>query len=86
MNSSRRLINVSSRQLLAFLEISRLQSFAKAAERISISASGMSMLVKELEKQGIQFRFLATPQIESGALLWKGELVRGRPGWADLLC
>jgi DNA-binding transcriptional LysR family regulator len=51
MNSSRRLINVSSRQLLAFLEISRLQSFAKAAERIPISASGMSMLVKELEEQ-----------------------------------
>lgn len=44
-------MNVSSRQLLAFLEISRLQSFAKAAERIALSPSGMSMLVKELEEQ-----------------------------------
>lgn len=51
MNSSKRLINVSSRQLLAFLEIGRLQSFAKAAERIALSPSGMSMLVKELEDQ-----------------------------------
>jgi LysR family carnitine catabolism transcriptional activator len=51
MNSSDKLINVTSRQLLAFLEISRLQSFAKAAERIPMSPSGMSMLVKELEEQ-----------------------------------
>jgi DNA-binding transcriptional LysR family regulator len=51
MNSSKRLINVSSRQLLAFLEVVRLQSFAKAAERIALSPSGMSMLVKELEQQ-----------------------------------
>jgi DNA-binding transcriptional LysR family regulator len=46
-----RLINVSSRQLLAFLEISRLQSFARAAEYVHLSPSGMSMLVKELEQQ-----------------------------------
>jgi LysR family carnitine catabolism transcriptional activator len=51
MNSSTRLMNVHSRQLLAFLEISRLQSFAKAAERVAMSPSGMSMLVKELEDQ-----------------------------------
>jgi LysR family carnitine catabolism transcriptional activator len=51
MNSSRTLINVSSRQLHAFLEISRLQSFARAADRIALSPSGMSMLVKELEDQ-----------------------------------
>ncbi|MDB5821111.1 MAG: LysR family transcriptional regulator [Rhizobacter sp.] len=51
MNSSRKLINVGSRQLLAFLEVCRLQSFAKAAEHISLSPSGMSMLVKELEEQ-----------------------------------
>ncbi len=44
-------MNVSSRQLHAFLEICRLQSFAKAAERIPMSASGVSMLVKELEDQ-----------------------------------
>ena len=51
MNSSKKLINVSTRQLAAFLEISRLQSFAKAADRIALSPSGMSMLVKELEDQ-----------------------------------
>ncbi|WP_299760302.1 LysR family transcriptional regulator [Ramlibacter sp.] len=44
-------MNVSSRQLLAFLEICRLQSFAKAAESIPMSPSGVSMLVKELEDQ-----------------------------------
>lgn len=51
MNSSKKLMNVSSRQLLAFLQISRLQSFAKAADRVALSPSGMSMLVKELEEQ-----------------------------------
>jgi len=51
MNSSKRLMNVSSRQLQAFLEITRLQSFAKAADRVALSPSGMSMLVKELEDQ-----------------------------------
>lgn len=48
---STKLINVNSRQLHAFLEISRLQSFSKAAEHIPMSASGVSMLVKELEQQ-----------------------------------
>lgn len=51
MNSSTKLINVSSRQLHAFLVIARLQSFAKAAEQVHLSPSGMSMLVKELEEQ-----------------------------------
>ena len=51
MHSSAKLMNVSSRQLLAFLEISRLHSFAKAAEQIPMSASGISMLIKELEEQ-----------------------------------
>jgi LysR family transcriptional regulator, carnitine catabolism transcriptional activator len=51
MDSSRKLMNVSSRQWLAFLEICRLQSFAKAAESIPMSPSGVSMLVKELEEQ-----------------------------------
>ncbi len=50
-NSSRKLINVGSRQLQAFLEIGRLRSFAKAAEQVHLSPSGMSMLVKELEEQ-----------------------------------
>lgn len=51
MNSSKKLMNVNSRQLHAFLEVTRLQSFAKAAEQIHLSPSGMSMLVKELEEQ-----------------------------------
>ena len=51
MNSSPKLMNIGSRQLQAFLEITRLQSFAKAAEQVSLSPSGMSMLVKELEEQ-----------------------------------
>lgn len=51
VNSSSRLINVSSRQLLAFLEICRHQSFARAAERVHLSPSGISMLVRELEQQ-----------------------------------
>ncbi|RYY94028.1 MAG: LysR family transcriptional regulator, partial [Comamonadaceae bacterium] len=44
-------MNVSSRQLLAFLEVIRLRSFARAAEQVHLSPSGMSMLVKELEQQ-----------------------------------
>jgi DNA-binding transcriptional LysR family regulator len=51
LKSSNRLINLNTRQLLVFLEISRLKSFAKAAERIPMSPSGVSMLVKELEEQ-----------------------------------
>lgn len=51
MNSSKILINVSSRQLFAFMEIGRLGSFAKAADRVALSPSGISMLVKELEEQ-----------------------------------
>ena len=51
MNSSEKLINLNSRQLLAFIEICGLDSFARAAESIHVSPSGLSMLVKELEAQ-----------------------------------
>lgn len=51
VNSSVKLINVGSRQLQAFLEICKCGSFAAAAERIHLSPSGVSMLVKELERQ-----------------------------------
>jgi DNA-binding transcriptional LysR family regulator len=44
-------INTGTRQLRAFLEIARLQSFTKAAERIHISQAGLSMMVQELEAQ-----------------------------------
>ena len=51
MNSSDKLMNVSTRQLLVFLEICRLHSFARAAEQVHLSPSGISMLVRELEEQ-----------------------------------
>lgn len=51
MNSSKKLINISSRQLQAFLEICEHGSFAAAAERVHLSPSGVSMMVKELEGQ-----------------------------------
>lgn len=51
MNSSRKLMNVGSRQLMVFLEVCKAQSFAKAAECIPMSPSGVSMLIKELEDQ-----------------------------------
>lgn len=44
-------MNVSTRQLGAFLHIARLQSFTKAAEQVHISQAGLSMMVKELEEQ-----------------------------------
>lgn len=51
MLPSEKLMHVSSRQLLAFLEVARLRSFSKAAEQIPMSQSGMSMLIKDLEDQ-----------------------------------
>lgn len=51
MNFSRKLMNVSSWQLLAFLEICRLHDFARVAEQIPMSPSGVGMLVKKLEDQ-----------------------------------
>lgn len=51
MNHSRKLMSVSSRQLHAFVELCRVQSFVKVSERIHLSPSGLSMLVKELEEQ-----------------------------------
>ena len=50
-NSSEKLINIGSRQLAAFLEITRVGTFAKAAENVHLSPSGISMLVKDLEEQ-----------------------------------
>lgn len=51
MNHSKRLMNVGSRQLQVFVEVCRLQSFARVAERVHMSPSGLSMLVKDLEEQ-----------------------------------
>ncbi|HZN85719.1 MAG TPA: LysR family transcriptional regulator [Burkholderiales bacterium] len=44
-------MNVTSRQLKAFLLTARHQSFSRAAEQLFITQSGMSMLIRELEAQ-----------------------------------
>ncbi|HUL94024.1 MAG TPA: LysR family transcriptional regulator [Burkholderiales bacterium] len=44
-------MNITSRQLKAFLLTARYQSFSRAAERLFITQSGMSVLVRELEAQ-----------------------------------
>lgn len=43
--------NVSLRQLRAFIEVADSGSFTQAARRISITQSGLSILIKELEKE-----------------------------------
>src|SRR5262245_8350640 len=44
-------MNITSRQLKAFLLTARYGSFSRAAERLYITQSGMSVLVRELEAQ-----------------------------------
>ena len=44
-------MNITSRQLKAFLLTARHHSFSRAAEQLFISQSGMSVLVRELEEQ-----------------------------------
>src|SRR5262245_66125145 len=44
-------MNITSRQLKAFLLTARHQSFSRAAEQLFITQSGMSVLVRELETQ-----------------------------------
>jgi DNA-binding transcriptional LysR family regulator len=44
-------MNWNQRQLQAFVEVCRLQSFSRAAEQVAISQAGMSMLIRELEEQ-----------------------------------
>ena len=44
-------MNITSRQLKAFLLTARHQSFSRAAEQLFITQSGMSVLVRELEGQ-----------------------------------
>jgi molybdenum-dependent DNA-binding transcriptional regulator ModE len=51
MISSGPLMNINTRQLKAFVQIARLQSFTKAAEQVHISQAGLSMMIKELEGQ-----------------------------------
>src|SRR3989454_9418726 len=42
-------MNITSRQLKAFLLTAQHQSFSRAAEQLFITQSGMSVLVRELE-------------------------------------
>ena len=44
-------MNITSRQLKAFLLTARHRSFSRAAEQLFITQSGMSVLVRELEDQ-----------------------------------
>ena len=44
-------MNITSRQLRAFLLTARYQSFSRAADQFFITQSGMSVLVRELEAQ-----------------------------------
>src|SRR6188474_101834 len=44
-------MNVTTRQLKAFVLTARHQSFSRAAEELFITQSGMSVLVRELETQ-----------------------------------
>jgi len=44
-------MNITSRQLKAFLLTARYQSFSRAADQLFITQSGMSVLVRELEDQ-----------------------------------
>ena len=44
-------MNITSRQLKAFLLTARYQSFSRAAHQLFITQSGMSVLVRELEAQ-----------------------------------
>src|SRR5262249_14588466 len=44
-------MNITSRQLRAFVLTARHESFSRAAEQMFITQSGMSILVRELESQ-----------------------------------
>lgn len=44
-------MNVSVRQLKAFLAVARLRSFTRAAENLLVTQQGLSLMIQELEKQ-----------------------------------
>lgn len=44
-------MNLSHRQLKAFLEVARLHSFTRAAENLHITQQGLSLMIRELEAQ-----------------------------------
>lgn len=57
-------MNITLRQLRAFISVADTASFARAAERMHVSPSGLSMLVSELEKQlGLKVFSRSTRQV-----------------------
>ncbi|MBN9462419.1 MAG: LysR family transcriptional regulator [Burkholderiales bacterium] len=44
-------MNLSVRQLRAFVEVARLASFTRAAERVHVTQAGLSAMIRELEAQ-----------------------------------
>src|SRR5439155_22461768 len=45
------IVNLTTRQLQAFLLVSKFKSFARASERMFMTPSGLSILMRELENQ-----------------------------------
>lgn len=44
-------MNISTRQLQAFLHLARLKSFTRAAERLHITQAGLSAMIRDIESQ-----------------------------------
>lgn len=44
-------MNVTTRQLQAFLSVARLESFTRAAEEIFVTQAGLSLMLKDFEEQ-----------------------------------
>jgi len=44
-------VNLTTRQLQAFLLVAKFKSFARASERVFMTPSGLSILMRELETQ-----------------------------------
>ena len=44
-------MNISTRQLQAFLAIARLGSFTRAAEEMFVTQAGLSLMLKDFETQ-----------------------------------
>ena len=44
-------MNLSTRQMRAFLQVARIDNFTRAAEQAHITQAGLSILIREMEKQ-----------------------------------
>ena len=59
------MIDFSSRQLRAFVLVARYRSFSRAAAALFITPSGLSLLIRELERQlGVRLFDRTTRQVE----------------------